>query len=87
MSPPSLIVLDSRRILVQWTTPAIPNGVITNYTVLYAVSTDPSNTLTSINVTAAIQELTVSGNYTIAISYHFPAFYNLITSMANFLPL
>ena len=62
MNPPSLIVLDSRRILVQWTSPSISNGVIISYIVLYAVSTDPSNTLISVTVNATILELTVSGN-------------------------
>ena len=62
MNLPSLIALDSRRILVQWTSPSIPNGVIISYTVLYAVSTDPSNTLISVTVNATMLELTVSGN-------------------------
>ncbi|KAI6647890.1 Usherin-like [Oopsacas minuta] len=61
LNRPSLIVLDARRVLVQWIAPFLPNGVITSYTVLYALSTDPNNSITAGTVNATVLEFTVSG--------------------------
>ena len=61
LDSPNLIVLDSRRVLVQWTPPTLPNGIITTYTILFSLSTETALT-TAGTVNATVMEFTVSGN-------------------------
>lgn len=62
MESPTLLVLDSKRILVSWIAPATPNGVIIRYEVIYSLTATPTNITTISPITANSREITVSGS-------------------------
>ena len=62
--------LNSTSIRLSWTRPATPNGVITNYSLVYHITDDDSipTTLSIDDITTTIDDLNEYTNYTFAIS-------------------